>query len=118
MSDNILIFVYGTLKAGFRLHDYLGANSAFIANYTTNPDYTMYNLYNSFPGVVEGGNTAITGEIYSVSRQNLVLLDKLEGYPAHYIRKTLDTPYGPAWIYLYNKQKENLKKVSSGVWDF
>ena len=116
-----LVFVYGTLKQGHGNHKYyLMDNNAvqFRGDHVTNPNYTMVHL-GGFPGVLDTGNTAITGEIYSITNTVFARLDRLEGYPSMYTRKEIETPYGNAWIYIYNTNRpESFNEfiVESGVW--
>ncbi len=75
-------FVYGTLKQGHGNNRILQQSSTakFIENAITEPNFTMISL-GAFPGVVEGGSTAIHGEIWSVEDDETKRrLDSLEGY--------------------------------------
>ena len=75
------VFVYGSLKRGFANDFFLRASSTiFLGEAKTKPEYTLYDL-GSFPGMVEGGHTAVIGEAYEVSSWTLGWLDKLEGVP-------------------------------------
>ena len=109
------VFVYGTLKMGFGNHRLL-ENSELLGEETTDPRYTMVSL-GGFPGVLKGGNTKIHGEVYAVNELTMKHLDRLEGYPNFYNRKTIETKYGDAWIYyLPRDQYLGYCKVEDGVW--
>jgi gamma-glutamylaminecyclotransferase len=93
------IFVYGTLMSGFGNHRILKGEGLYgavmepaelLGAYTTLPKYTMIDL-GAFPGIVEGGETAIFGEIYCVRLQAMLdRLDRLEGHPNFYCRKPIE----------------------------
>ena len=74
----------------------------------------MYN-YGAFPAVVEQGNTAIVGELFSVSTRVMEELDFLEGYPMLYNRIRIDTPHGAAWMYVIN-EVEPEPIIPTGIW--
>lgn len=81
-----LIFVYGTLRAGYgNFRYYLEGNADRLEDGLTLPEYTMLNM-GMYPGVVEGGDTPIIGEVYSVEDFVLAQLDRLEGHPTFYRR--------------------------------
>jgi gamma-glutamylcyclotransferase (GGCT)/AIG2-like uncharacterized protein YtfP len=117
MTD--LVFVYGSLKRGFHNHGILeGSNARFRGNHKTEANYTMYSL-GSFPGVVQGGETSIRGEVYEVD--SLKSLDTLEGYPSFYTRIKIDTRWGPVWMYILLKEDRGRmllqdRIITSGVW--
>jgi gamma-glutamylcyclotransferase (GGCT)/AIG2-like uncharacterized protein YtfP len=66
------LFVYGTLKKGYRAHHLIKGSRFLGFGYST----TEYKLLDcgSFPGLVktEHGTNSIEGEIYEVDRQTLV----------------------------------------------
>ena len=76
MADEILLFVYGSLKKGFpanpllRLQRYLGV--AWTA-----PRYILFNL-GQFPGLVEGSQS-IWGELYEIDSTTLMQINEFEG---------------------------------------
>lgn len=111
-----LVLVYGSLKKGFGNHGCLG-DSPMLGTVITPPEYTMYSL-GGFPGVVLGGDTAISGEVYEVTDATLARLDRLEGVPTFYDRHLIDTPYGQAIIYILQDTRylNDTNKVEDGVW--
>lgn len=112
-----LVCVYGTLKEGFGNHRLL-RDSEKLGEFKTNPVFTMLHL-GGFPGIIEKGETEITCEIYKVVDDNILTsLDRLEGYPTFYNRKTIDTPWGEAWIYYLDDSEYNYNRgiVESGCW--
>jgi len=78
------IFVYGSLKSGFRNHDILG-DSKFLGKVLTS--YPIWDLLDlgGFPGLVEG-KYYIFGELYQVDKTGIMKLDLLEGHPDFYCR--------------------------------
>lgn len=73
-----LIFVYGSLKRGYRLHHLLQAQP-FIAEAHTCPLYRLYDL-GDYPGLVAADDgVAVFGEVYCVDAVCLRQLDAAEG---------------------------------------
>jgi gamma-glutamylcyclotransferase (GGCT)/AIG2-like uncharacterized protein YtfP len=56
------------------------------------------------------------GEIYMVDDDTLVLLDQLEEVPIEHRRETIETPFGTAWIYLYQDESKLTDVIASGDW--
>ena len=85
------VFVYGTLKATFSNHYWYMKTADYIDDATTVKKYTMIGKNAAFPYVVcehiRGHN--IKGELYEVDSATLAALDRLEGYPTHYTRQTI-----------------------------
>ena len=71
------VFVYGTLKRGFRNHQYV-ENARFVGEAYTVTHYRM--LDGSFPVLRDAGSDRmpISGEVYDVDAPTLVKLDELE----------------------------------------
>jgi gamma-glutamylcyclotransferase (GGCT)/AIG2-like uncharacterized protein YtfP len=57
----------------------------FIAEDRTRPVFTICDL-GSFPAMVDGGETAVVGELWEVDATTLARLDALEGHPRWYRR--------------------------------
>ena len=105
-------FVYGTLKRGYGNSERLFGTSKtakFIKEVETAPKYTLLDL-GAFPGVVEGGETAVKGELWEVSdAETKKRLDRLEGYRGKndpnnlYNKDTIEIDDKPAIIYLFNR---------------
>lgn len=108
-----LVFVYGTLRQGQSNHHLL-AQSELLGNHTTPPIYSLYDL-GSYPAVIEGHN-AIYGEVYRVDDDTLKQLDILEDVPVDYRREQIETPFGLAWMYIYQQDQQLEKLISSGDW--
>lgn len=121
MSKRHDIFVYGTLKRGFYNHDrILGHNEGaeFLGSGLTKPTFTMLDM-GPYPGVVEGGETAIKGEVYRVDEATLTRLDALEGHPSFYRRTPITLDGGgeqEVEIYLLQSKRNEANIVQTGVW--
>lgn len=76
MTQNICVFVYGTLKRNGYNH-YLLGNSEFVGEATTTEPFTMVKL-GTFPALLPYGNTPIIGECYQVDALVSGHLDMLE----------------------------------------
>jgi gamma-glutamylcyclotransferase (GGCT)/AIG2-like uncharacterized protein YtfP len=110
-----LLFVYGTLKAGYPNHHLL-KTATFVADYSTEREYTMHNL-GSYPAIVPSGNTRIIGELYLVDGETLVNIDALEGYPGWYDRIVITTPKGEALVYTMTPlQVKDSPVILDGLW--
>ena len=74
----MLLFLYGTLKRGGSNHGYMHGQR-FITEASTAPKYRLYDL-GGYPGLVtaEADGLSITGEIWEVDAEGLILLDDLE----------------------------------------
>jgi len=82
------VFVYGTLKSGFRNH-YLLKGAEFFGGAATVPTYKM--IENGFPVIMpDPEGKPLAGEIYSVDDETLARLDQLEREGSSYDRKLID----------------------------
>lgn len=111
MSNENMVFVYGSLKRGFHNHDIIaydfvngGKNKGhtYIGPDTTVDDFKMVSI-GSFPAIYfDREGSPVKGEVYIVDDATFELLDQLEGYPTHYSRKKVTLKSGnEAWIYYY-----------------
>ncbi len=108
-----LVFVYGTLRKGESNHHYL-QHCEMLGIVETNPAYALFDL-GPYPGLIEGEQSVI-GEVYRVDDATLVELDILEEIPIEYRREMIETPFGPAWIYLYQEDTQREQLIPSGDW--
>jgi len=72
-----ILFVYGSLKKGFK-HNYMLGKSTFLREVETEPNYLLYDT-GPFPGMIEvkeGDGRCIEGELYEVTDDCLKSLDK------------------------------------------
>jgi gamma-glutamylcyclotransferase (GGCT)/AIG2-like uncharacterized protein YtfP len=112
------VFTYGTLLRGEPNHRLL-ATSKFIGEATTKAEYTMVDC-GYYPAILEGGKTAVKGEVFEVDERTLERLDYLEGVPSLYIRKTITLDDGTeAEVYILNSSRTetaDLTEIESGDW--
>ena len=109
-----LLFVYGTLRKG-ESHQAFLESAEFLGSHETAPEYALYDL-SGHPAVVEG-HSSIQGEVYLLDDETLARIDKLEDVPVEYRREQkIDTPFGRAWIYLYQDTSQLDVLLSSGDW--
>lgn len=117
-----LVAVYGSLRKSMSNH-YLLMGSEFIGTFSSDPSYTMYGVGVGYPAVVEGGCTSIVMEVYSVDKEIEKKLDRLEGYNEnnedldnYYNKVLITTPFGDAYVYIFNEDVTYLNKIESGDW--
>jgi len=66
---------------------------------TTNAGYDLIDL-GAFPGAIsKDPGFRISGEVWEIPIELMAVLDKIEGYPTLYNRKTIDTTQGSAIMY-------------------
>lgn len=86
------LFVYGSLKRGFRHHGLLrGAPLERLARTAT--EYCLV-LQGEYPALVAGGTAGVEGELYGVSAELLAELDRFEGCPELYRRESVQLDDG------------------------
>jgi len=105
----MIVFVYGSLKKGKKLHSYL-KNSKFLGNATTCEKYPMIlSKEGWYPYLIDkpGMGYYIKGEVYNITPNTLKLLDKVEEAPNYYFRKKICVKIGNkkvyAWTYFVKK---------------
>lgn len=110
----MLVFVYGTLKRGLRLHHHI-ADQEFVAEATTQANYQLYNC-GWYPGLVEcPDGIAIEGEIWQVNAAGLTILDEVEDVALGLYRRGLISmrePFAdePVEAYFYLLDVSNFEK--------
>lgn len=112
------IFVYGTLRRDGRLHGYYMDKATFQRMVKTAPKFTLYSL-GGCPGLVEGGTTAVVGEVYECPAEVVEYLDRLEGHPHCYERKVIDLEDGSrvqAYVLPMRKTFARNAIIQSGDW--
>lgn len=122
MSEIKQVLVYGSLRKGLGndIHKFAratGASVEFLGHAIIPGE--MHSL-GGFPYVwfPEECNTEVVGEVYHLNDPQGYLaaaLDRLEGYPRFYNRKEVDTPFGKAWVYFFDK-KDVHAPVANGDW--
>ena len=115
-----LIWVYGTLKRNHGNHQLLEA-STFLGKATSEPVFTMLHL-GGFPGIIRGGETPISGELYEVDDDTLKRLDRLEGHPNFYRREPITVRMDDGTVHevegyvLPAVWRDQTSIITSGIW--
>lgn len=101
-----VLFVYGTLKRGFKNHRHI-ADQRFVGEARTAPGYQLYDL-GDYPGLVADGTDTlgVNGELWEVDAAGLVRLDEFEGVAEGLYRRVRvelfgSSPHDHADTYLY-----------------
>ncbi len=112
-----VVFVYGTLLRGEANHDAL-RTATFLCEATTRGQcFAMANL-GAFPAVYRPRPTsgvvvgAVVGELFSVDRETLWLLDEIEGHPGHYGRELVAVIAERnkwAWMYVLPEHQDRTR---------
>lgn len=127
-KNTILVGVYGSLRKGFHNHSLL-SGCKLLGTVKTEPIFNLYSL-GGFPGLLPGGTTAVTLEVYLVKNiSTQQSLDRLEGYRSEeyndpgnphanfYNKMTIDTEFGETVIYIYNNTSISEDRlIPSGDW--
>lgn len=85
------------------------------------PELSLYHL-GPYPGAKEEPSPGVRVEVYAVTDPMLKALDDLEDFfperpqSSLYIRQTMDTRHGSAWVYIYNRPVKTIQRLRSGSW--
>jgi len=117
-----LVAVYGSLRSGMH-NQYVLGQSKSLGTFNSEPIYTMYDVGGSYPAIIEKGCSSILMEIYEVNEEVKEKLDRLEGYSDsknlvdnYYNKVVIETPYGQAYLYVFNSSVKNFDIVEIGDW--
>ena len=112
----MIVFVYGSLKKGKKLHFYL-KKAKFLGKATTCDKYPMIISKSGwYPYLIDkkGIGYKIKGEVYKVSPTLLKILDRIEEVPFYYYRKQIPVCLNrktiKAWVYFVKKKPKFNKK--------
>lgn len=112
----VVLFVYGTLMRGEPAHALLGPSARFIAAGWTEPRFTLFHL-GAYPALVDGGQTAVAGELYEIDAALLPALDEYEDVPEMYDRTEIDVGGQRALTYLLHAPlAAGRPTIASGDW--
>ena len=119
----IKVFVYGTLRKG-EINDHYLEKALCISDQCWTYG-EMYDTYHGYPAVKQDDSNRIVGELYSVTEDELALLDKLEDYQEgrednlyERILQTVYTDKGEVVAFIYIANKENMlrKRIVGEDW--
>jgi len=115
-----LVFVYGTLRRGMRLHRHI-SNSQFIDEGVVKG--TLYDL-GCYPALSLHGCRLVGGEIWEIDEDTLKVLDLVEGYDGSpcslFIRKKVDIAsdsglHTGVYVYVGNMNFDGYDVIRNGV---
>ena len=106
------IFVYGSLRRKQGNRHWM-TNAQWLGDHSVS-DYQLYSL-GHYPGAVPGVGT-VHGEVYRIDASTLAELDALRTKAGEYARHLIQTPYGSAWMYVYQRPVEGFTLIESGNW--
>jgi gamma-glutamylcyclotransferase (GGCT)/AIG2-like uncharacterized protein YtfP len=112
----VLMFVYGTLMRGQSAHGLLGPDARFVGAGRTEPRFTLLDM-GEYPALVDGGTTAVHGELYEIDAGLLGALDRYEDVPEMYERRALAIGQHSALVYvLHQRLAQGFGSIASGDW--
>lgn len=76
--------------------------------------YELYSL-GHYPGVITGEGTVYC-EVYRIDASILAELDALRSKGGEYKRHLIQTPFGSAWLYVYQRSVAGRQRIMSGDW--
>lgn len=114
------VFVYGTLREGDVRNGVLKdmqelGQAKFIKETTTSSRYTLVDL-GAFPGLVEGGNTEVLGEIWEIDQYTKQYLDLMEGVPLLYQDKPVKIDGEEDVFAYFLVRHKGYPEIKSGDW--
>ncbi|CUU25303.1 gamma-glutamylcyclotransferase [Duffyella gerundensis] len=106
------IIVYGTLRRK-QGNSHWMTNAQLLGEHQIE-GFQLYSL-GHYPGVVPGDGKVIC-EVYRIDASTLGELDALRTKGGEYKRQLLQTPYGSAWLYVYQRPVAGRQLIDSGDW--
>lgn len=106
------IIVYGSLRRK-QGNSHWMTNGQWLGDHLID-GYELYSL-GLYPGVVTGSGQVYC-EVYRVDASMLGELDALRTKGGEYKRELVSTPYGSAWLYVYQRSVKGKKRIDSGDW--
>ncbi|NHB92205.1 gamma-glutamylcyclotransferase family protein [Photorhabdus cinerea] len=106
------IIVYGSLRRKQGNHHWM-TDAQWLGDHKLE-GYELYDL-GHYPAVIRGDGN-IECEVYRINSTILTELDDLKHNSREYVRELIQTPYGSAWIYLYQFPVAGLRRIKSGDW--
>ena len=91
-APETLVFVYGRMRRGEADHRFL-RGARHVMDIATAAAFELVDL-GGLPGLIEGGETAIQGEVYAVDAATLAMIDELEDHPESFRRTRIELADG------------------------
>jgi gamma-glutamylcyclotransferase (GGCT)/AIG2-like uncharacterized protein YtfP len=104
MEDQNIVFVYGTLMKGMG-NDHFLEKSKYLGDGVTDKEYSMY-IDIVIPKITITPRYKIDGELYLVSDNDMILMDKLEGKYSKMVTKVYNKKsrkFVDAYIYFWER---------------
>lgn len=116
MSDEILLFAYGSLLPGERDHELL-ANAVHVGAARTQPAFKLVDL-GVYPALVGGGNVAVVGELYRIDKKQRFAIDVRKECPVlfHRVVVTLDDGRAAESYAMHEEQVRGKRRIANGDW--
>jgi gamma-glutamylcyclotransferase (GGCT)/AIG2-like uncharacterized protein YtfP len=115
VSGPIRLFVYGSLKRGFRHHSVL-SGAELEGEASTAAGYRLVR-YGAYPALVTGGERRVLGELYRVELDDLPRLDAFEGVPELYRRELVRLEDGSEAHAYFAVHSGDFEELAGGAWD-
>jgi gamma-glutamylcyclotransferase (GGCT)/AIG2-like uncharacterized protein YtfP len=122
--NNHLVFVYGTLRKGEKYSYYLNEAECLEENCTI--EGQLYDTGWGYPALLlEGSKIPVKGELYRVTTEQLIELDKLEDYEENgtnnlyeriTVKVTTENGEQEAIVYVMNSIKDHFNKIDGNDW--
>ncbi|CAO97986.1 gamma-glutamylcyclotransferase family protein [Erwinia tasmaniensis] len=106
------IIVYGSLRRK-QGNSHWMTNAQWLGDHQI-AGYALYSL-GHYPGVVMGEGQ-VHCEVYRIDASTLGELDALRTKGGEYRRELVSTPYGSAWLYVYQRTVKGRERIESGDW--
>lgn len=115
MAQDIALFVYGSLKLGFRHANML--DGALRAGPASAAPYSLVR-YRDYPAMVPAAHGVVYGELAFIDRDLLLALDEFEGCPTSYQRQGIRLVDGRrAEAYLISAEiAREYQPLPGGIW--
>ena len=112
-APGIRVFVYGTLKSG-RSNAGALRGADFLGRCRLTAGHKLVDL-GFYPGLVldpdpKAPQRSVLGEVYRITRDQLAVLDMIEGHPDYYERTKVVTPWKGAWAYYLPSEYLNARE--------
>ncbi len=116
MTNDLRLFVYGTLLEGEREHDLL-AGAEFVGKIRTEPTHTLVDL-GVYPALLARGTVAVSGELYRVSRKHRFAIDVNKECPVlfHRIEVRLEDGTVAETYAMRDDQVRGKRRLWQGDW--